>query len=117
MTLDSLVLQLAGLVGWAALIALLVNVGKTFGWVKDDDGGLWATGGNIVGLIVLFALKIWKPGLDVGQADSVLAQIAQALGILFKLLLPLLLQMGVSLGTHKLAKALRIPFAGKSYSW
>jgi len=112
MTLNDLVLQLGSLVGWAALLAVLINVGKWIGFVKDGTAGLWSTGGNIIGLIVLFVLKVWKPDFDIGGLDGAAAVVAQLLNIV----LSLLIQLGVSFGSNKMVKSLGIPVVSKSFS-
>jgi uncharacterized Tic20 family protein len=107
-----LVNQWQGLLGFGALVALIVNVLKTVGVVKDDSAGVVATALNVAGLIALLALKVFKPGADVAGLDALAAQIAQALSIV----LAVVVQVIGSYATHKIAKAMNLPILGKSFS-
>jgi len=79
--LPTLLAQFMALAGVGALMALLVNILKVAGIVKDGDAPTWATGFNLVGLVVLLFLKVFVPQADIGQLDGIAATIAQ-IGIL-----------------------------------
>lgn len=66
---DNLLVQLAGLAGFATLFTLIINILKSVGVVKDDTAPVWSAGFNVAGLVVLYVLGIVKPGFDVGGAD------------------------------------------------
>jgi hypothetical protein len=66
---DNLLIQLAGLAGFAALFTLIINVLKSVGVVKDDTAPVWSAGFNIAGLVALYVLGIVKPGFSVGGVD------------------------------------------------
>lgn len=107
---NALVAQLAIMGGFAALLAALVNIGKRAGWVKDGQAPAIVTGGNLLGLVVLFILGIVKPDFDLGAADQVFGQVAQ----IATLILGLIGQVLVSKGTHAALRG--VPVVGKSFS-
>ena len=105
-----LLTQFSTLVGVAAFIGLLINVGKVAGIVKDTTAQNWSAGLNILGMIGLLALKLFKPELDVSVIVSAAGQIAAA-GVV---ILGLLVQLGVSKITNFFVKG--VPVIGKSFS-
>ena len=111
MTFAQLLLIFGSLVGFPAAVALVVNVLKTIGVVKDDTSENWVAGLNVAGLAVLFGLKIFAPNFDVLGGDATLARIVEALQIL----VGLLVQLGVAKFTHQ--KVLKgLPIIGTSFS-
>ena len=104
-------LQIGYLVGLAALIAALINIGKTIGLVKDGDAGSWSAGLNLVALVVLVALKMFRPDLELEKLDVELGALAQVLGIV----LALLSQIKVSASVHNFFVGLELPVVGKSF--
>ena len=110
MDLPSLLAQFMALAGVGALVALVVNILKTAGVVKDGDAPTWATGLNLAGLALLFFLKVFAPAADIGHLDGLAATIAQ-IGVLVLGLLTQLL--GSKLG-HVAVRGTWV--IGKSYS-
>lgn len=110
MDIQSLVALLLTLGGFGALSAVLVNVGKYFKLVADGTAPTWAAGINLVGLAVLYYLKVRFPDLNLAGVDANVGQVAQLLTVVLSLL--------VQLGGAKLAhKTLRGVFViGKSNS-
>ncbi len=104
--------QLMALGGFAALIAVVINVLKTLGVVKDGQAGTWATGLNLAGLIGLFVAGIVAPEFEVAGLDATLAQIAEILSLIFAFII----QNWVSKGTHNVFSGGKVPVIGKSYS-
>jgi hypothetical protein len=102
--------QWVALAGAGALIAVLINIGKALGWIQDGQATTWSTVLNIVGMISLLLLQIFKPGMDITAVDSAAGQIAQMLIIL----VGLVTQMLSSKGTHLALKG--TPLIGKSFS-
>jgi hypothetical protein len=102
--------QWAGLAGFAALIALLINVGKVAGVVKDGQAATWSAGLNLVGLVGLLALQVFKPEVDIAGVDSQVMGLVQVGVVMFTYVLQLL----ESKLTHIALKG--IPVAGKSFS-
>lgn len=102
--------QWVALAGVGALIAVLINVGKVLGWVQEGQSTTWSTGLNIVGMIALLLLQIFKPDMDLAALDGAAGQIAQALVIL----VGLVTQMLSSKGAHFALKG--TPVIGKSFS-
>jgi hypothetical protein len=95
--------------GFAALIALIVNTAKYFGYVKDGDAGKISSMLNTVGLVLFLVLKFYSPE-SVNQIDSTVLEWST----LFGSLLALVLQFGSSLLTHEIFKKLEIPVLGYS---
>lgn len=110
MEINALVLQLAALAGFGALVAAIVNIGKQVGIVKDGQAPVFSTGINIIGLVVLFALKVFAPDVSVEGLDATAAQIAQFLTVAFGLFV----QLGGARFAHDALRG--VPVIGKSYS-
>lgn len=108
----NLVEQLLALGGFAALAAIVINVLKAFGVVKDGTAGTWAAGINLAGLIALFISGIFAPEFDIGVVDQHLAQLAK----IFSLIFSYVMQNWVSQGTHKVLSKGQVPVIGKSNS-
>lgn len=105
-----LVVQLTALAGFAALIAFVINLGKVVGFVKDGTAEKWSAGLNLVGLIILFSVKIFRPDLDIEGIDQTLLQVAN----IGTYILGFVLQLGVSKFSNYAVKG--VPIIGKSYS-
>lgn len=109
--IEMLVAALLKLGGFAALVAVLVNIGKTIKLVPDGLAPTVSTGLNLVGLIVLYVMGIVKPDFNIEQMDSVAGTLAQILALTFGLIWQLI----ASRLTHE--KALKgLPLIGKSFS-
>lgn len=110
-TLPDLVATLQTLTGFAMLVPALVNVGKKFGWVGDDEAPTWSLGLNAVGLMVLVGLQLS------GKFDlvPVLDENAGALAVAINAVVALVYQIFVSRKTHENALA-GLPVIGESHS-
>jgi len=108
--LERIVVEFSALLGFAALIALLVNVAKFFGWIKDGDALYWTSGANFVVIITMYALKLFKPEFDFANIDPIVAEIAAVGTMLFQLISGIL----ASRLTHYAVKGL--PVIGKSFT-
>jgi len=102
--------QLGALAGWAALVAVLINIGKLAGLVKDGQAGKYNLFLNLGGLVALTILKVFAPDVDILVLDSFAAQIAQVLVSI----LALVGMLGFSKISHLAVK--HLPVIGKSYS-
>lgn len=110
MTFEQLIATFASLGGVAALIAVLINIGKTIGWVKDGQAPTWSAGANLIGLIALFVLQATGhtdlvPGLDT-QASELAAVLTAVFGYVWQLI--------VSINAHRALKGAAV--IGKSFS-
>ncbi len=83
MQLETILTLVAGLVGWPALWALLVDVLKWAGVVRDGDAGRWAAAGNLIALLVLAGVVNFYPQFDVAAADQQAAEFAKFLALVF----------------------------------
>jgi len=108
MNFMSLFEHLLALGGFAAIAAIIVNVLKAVGVVKDGTAGTWAAGFNLAGLITLYALQVYAPEFDPSVVDSHLAQVAEILA----LILSYVMQNWVSQGTHKVLSKGNVPVIG-----
>jgi hypothetical protein len=107
--LTGLAVQFGALLGVAALVAALINAGKTFGIVKDGDAPKWSLGLNGLGFAALLVTRLFAPQVDPAVADQVAGQAAQ--------ILILVLGLVSQFGFAKLANnGLRgLPVIGKSH--
>lgn len=110
MEFNELVALLVSLGGVGAVVAMLINVGKSVGFVKDGQAPAWRTGLNILGLAVLFLVKIFKPDFDVAGFDAQAAQFAAVASTV----VAYLVEIGASELAHKYLKG--VPLIGKSFS-
>ena len=110
MDFQSLLTQWMGLAGIAALIAVVINVLKLAGVVKDGSAQTWSAGLNLAGMAALLLLKIFRPEIDLSGIDQQAAALAEVamvvLGYLTQLLSAKLAHLAVK----------RVPLIGASFS-
>lgn len=109
--LAGLLVEFLKLAGFATLVTVLINVGKTLGWVKDGAAPNISLGFNLVGLVALYALRLFRPDADMGYIDGVLGTLAQ----IVTLVAGLVVQLGASKLAHKAVQG--TPVIGKSFSY
>lgn len=110
MSLQDLVMMLATLAGFGGVVALLVNIGKQTGIVKDGQAPMVSTGLNVLLLAGLYAIKVFKPDLNIEGLDAQAAQIAQ-IGVM---ILAFITQLKGAQFTHQTLRG--VPLLGKSFS-
>lgn len=110
MSFEALVVQYGSLVGVAAVIAVVINLLKVFGLVKDGQAPIYSTGLNVLCLAVLFALQIFAPEVDVAGVDATAAKFAEAAMVV----IGFFVQIGGAKLVHSLLKG--VPLVGKSHS-
>lgn len=110
MELTALITQLATLAGVGALIALIVNIGKTIGLIKDGQAQNYVAGLNLFALIIMTALKVFRPDLDLIALDSTASQIAATGLVVFGLVV----QISGSKWAHEALRG--VPLVGKSFT-
>lgn len=101
-------LEWGALAGFAALVALVINVLKLFSLVKDGQAQTWSAAINLLGMIGFIAYKIINPSFDPAGIDSQIGQIVQ----IAQILLGYVMQLGVSKITHSAVR--NVPVIGKS---
>lgn len=106
-----IVAEVAVLGGFAALVTVLVNIGKFVGWIKDGDATKWVAGLDLVGIIALYVTRLFLPTFDTSGIDKIMLEVATVATFVLSYL--------GSLGISKLSHAaLRgVPLVGKSYSY
>lgn len=105
-------LGFASLAGVSGLVAVLVQVLKLAGVVKDDTAGKWAAGFNLVAFLVLVYFGVFQPQIALEVIDGYAAQI----GVVALFVLGFVTQMTVSKPTYNAFKAASVPLLGKSNS-
>lgn len=108
--MDNLIIEVGALVGFSALVSLLVNVLKYFGVVKDGTADKWVAGFNFAGILALFVTRLFIPEFDPIQADGVMAEVA-AVGVY---ILNFVIMIFGSKVTYAAVKGL--PVVGKTFS-
>jgi len=99
-----IVTEFTALIGVAALIALLINAGKVVGLVKDGTAQTWSAALNLIGMIALLLLKVFKPDLNLIAIDTTAGQIAAA-GVV---ILGLISQLGISKLTNTFVRGIPV---------
>lgn len=107
---ENVLLEFSALIGFAALVSFIVNILKVFGVVKDGTADKWVAGFNLAGVLILYAVRLFVPDLNILPVDSILGEIAVVGGVIFSYITMLL---GSKL-TYYAAKGL--PLVGKSNS-
>jgi hypothetical protein len=82
-SLDNILLTVEGLTGTFALIALVVNVLKWAGVVKDGTAGKWSAVGNLVVLVAVTIVFKLYPAFNFGSVDTHIAEFVKVAGIVF----------------------------------
>lgn len=101
---ESLIAQFVQLVGFAALVAALVNVAKIFG-LPDGSAPKLSAFLSLLAFAGLVSLKIFRPEVDIEGLDEVAADLSVA--VLY--VLGFLVQMGVPSLVHNFLKNSELP--------
>jgi hypothetical protein len=108
--LSEVLVIFATLLGFSALVSFLVNTGKFFGIVKDGDADKWVAGLNLIGVLALYAVKLFIPDFDPVPIDAAMQEIA-AVGVFIFGYLSMIFGSRVTYGLTK-----GLPIVGKSFS-
>jgi len=108
--MESIIIEVGTLLGFAAFVSLLVNVLKYFGVVKDGTADKWVAGFNFAGVMALFIVRLYIPEYDPIPVDTMLGQIA-SVGFY---ILDFVVMIFGSKATYSAVKGL--PLVGKSLS-
>ena len=108
----NLIVMFASLVGYAALVAVVINVLKFFKVIKDGDADTWNAGANLLGLVALFIFTLVRPDalVMIPGIDQNLQAVAAFLSYVFTFVV----QIGVSRAAHAAIKG--TPVIGTSYT-
>jgi len=112
MSFSDLLIQFSMLVGFAALVAAIINILKTAGLVQDGQAQTYSAILNLVGISVLLYLRVFQPQVDIPNVDAQIGKIADVLLVVFGYVL----QLGGAQFTHNLLSSANIPIVGKSFS-
>jgi hypothetical protein len=98
------------LIGVAFLVTVITNILKTVGVISDGNATQWSAGLNLVGIIVLILLRMFKPDWTFEFIDASAGKIANILMILSAYVFQIIL-------SNKIHDGLRgIPVIGKSFT-
>ncbi len=100
------------LVGVAALVAALVQLGKVIGVINDGTSANWSAGLNLMFFIALVAFGLFRPDLTLGFLDGYAGRLAQALVYI----LGFVVQFTSSKPIYDRLKSAKIPLLGYSFS-
>lgn len=76
---SQLLVALVGIPGFALLATAIVNALKAFGLVKDGSSGVWLTGFNLLGVVLLFVAGALNLKIDSQVLSEQLRLVANAL--------------------------------------
>lgn len=97
-TLENILAVLTALVGWPALVALVIDILKYVGAVNDGTSGKWNLGLNLVGFIAVAVLTGYFPDFDIPGFDVYLLEYVKIAAYVFMLIT----QVFVARGAHSL---------------
>lgn len=92
--LDTILAVLAALVGWPALVALVIDILKYLGIVDDGTSGKWNLGFNLVGFVLVGIAVGFFPEIDITKIDEVLAEYVKLAAYIFALVVQILTTRG-----------------------
>jgi hypothetical protein len=107
---NALLSQFGTLAGFAALVAVVINLMKAAGFIQDGQAQTWSAAFNLLGLAALLYLRVFQPQADITYLDTQAAQIANILLIVGGYII----QLGGSKLTHILLSG--TPLIGKSFT-
>lgn len=97
------------LVGVAALITLLINLGKKFGIVKDGMAPTWSAGLNLIGLALLLMTRQYFPDMDINGLDGEITKFVEVAAVV----VAYIVQLTGSKYFHSLLRS--VPLVGASH--
>ena len=93
---EKTLVEFAALLGFATLVPVIINILKTFGVVKEDTAQTWSAGINLIGLLALYGLRLFRPEFSVEGIDAVFLEVATV----GTYILGFMSQLGISKLTH-----------------
>lgn len=93
-TLETILAILAALVGWPALVALVIDILKYLHVVDDGTAGKWNLGFNLLGFLLVGIAVGFFPQLDLGSLDKVLLEYVKLAAYIFALIVQILTTRG-----------------------
>lgn len=107
-----LTVQFVSLLGVAALIAVIVNILKVFGAVKEGTSAYWASSLGLAAFIALAVLGIFKPDLTLAFLNDAALKIAT----IMTFVLGFIVQIAAAPLFHKALSTGGVPLLGKKLS-
>lgn len=87
---DQALIAVGALASLPLIIALVINIGKTLGWVDDGTAGKWSALINLGAFFAVAMLFKLYPNFDLSALDVQLADILKAVTVLVGYLLELI---------------------------
>lgn len=81
--INELFALIAPYAGFAALVAVLVQLGKQYKVIADGDAGKISAVLNLAGGVAVYALSKFAVGFDFATADTVFGELSQILTAVF----------------------------------
>jgi hypothetical protein len=94
MTLDNILLVFGALIGWPALVALVIDILKFVGVVVDGTAGKWSLAFNLLGFLAVGVAVGFYPDIDIAGLDLRLLQLVQIAAYIFTVLTQILATRG-----------------------
>lgn len=102
----ALITRFASLAGVSALVAAITGFARRMGWISTDDQlGKVASVINLIAFVVLVAVGVFRPDLDINFLDGLAAQLA----IIALFVLGLIVQILTPAPLFRAAYAARVP--------
>lgn len=89
-TLETILAIIAALVGWPALVALLIDILKYLGVVEDGTAGRWNLAFNLVAFIAVGVIAGYYPQIDIAKVDEAILAWVNVLAYVFTILVQIL---------------------------
>lgn len=90
MTLENILAVFAALIGWPALIALVIDILKLVGVVDDGTAGKWNLGLNLVGFAAVAVLTGFFPDFDIPGWDATLLEYVKIAAYILAILIQII---------------------------
>jgi hypothetical protein len=109
--ITALVPVFMALAGWGSLVAILINLGKTIGLIKDGVAPKVNLVLNLAGFVVLAGLGLFNL-----ITPEYFDQVAGAVAAMLTAVIGLVTAYGAAAKTHGILSGAGLPVIGKSYS-
>lgn len=90
MTLENILAIFAALIGWPALVALVIDILKLVGVVDDGTAGKWNLGFNLVGFAAVAVLTGFFPDFDIPYFDAALLEYVKVAAYILTILIQII---------------------------
>lgn len=110
-TLEQIIAVVGALVGWPALVALVIDILKYLRVVEDGTAGKWNLGFNLAAFVIVGIAIGFFPNIDIAGVDKILLEYVKLAAYIFALVVQIL----ATRGFHALY--VRTDFGSKYFSY